>query len=346
MSRDSAAENNQGIPRSNGNDNNLAEDGKEVSAAVDPRQAQMNDLIKRRREEKAREAEQAGVELAEPDPKPISNDDGQPSDGEGDGRAAGDGGDGQQEKIYRLKVDGEEVEKPESWMVANSQKLLAGDKRLAQAAQEERRLSEWEQNLRQRESALTQEQSKPPENAGASDDVMAGISDALEGIYSGDDERAKKALANLLGRQQPTQAISQEEIDRRAREAAASTVTELEQMRTIKDAVGKFQTEFNDIASDPFLSDLADRFSAELLDEQPDLEPYQNLKLAGQKAREWLNSRGAGSAGTSDRTQRKRQAMGTVAGANRAMSLGKDEPPAKTRRDVLGDMKRARGQQI
>lgn len=341
MSRDSAAKNNQDIPRSNGNDNNLAEDGQEVSAAVDPRQAQMNDLIKRRREEKAREAEEAGAELAEPDPEPIINDDGQLSEG----KPTGDGGE-QQEKMYRLKVDGEEVEKPESWMVANSQKLLAGDKRLAQAAQEERRLSEWEQNLRQRESALAQEQSKPPENAGASDDVMAGISDALEGIYSGDDERAKKALANLLGRQQPTQAISQEEIDRRAREAAASTVTELEQMRAVKAAQDKFQTEFNDIASDPFLNDLADRFSAELLDEQPDLEPYQNLKLAGQKAREWLNSRGAGSAGTSDRTQRKRQAMGTVAGANRAMSLGKDEPPAKTRRDVLGDMKRARGQQI
>lgn len=340
MSRDSTAQNeNQDIPRNDeGVDTRNQED--EVNPASDPRGARMQDLVARKRQERDEEMRRAaeGDETGDEQLPSISDLD----DGEGQGKPIGDPP--PQEKMYRLVVDGQEVEKPESWMIAQSQKLLAADRRLAEAAREKQELLREKELLQQEQARRQQElqqQSKPPEQSGASDDVNELVNQALEGIYSGDDDAARKALAQLAaGRHTP---IQQDEIDRRVRQAVEAVTTEQERARELKSAADKFKTEFNDIASDPELWEMADRYTLDVANEHPEYAPYQIMQEAGNRVRKWI-SRYRGEAGLSDRTQRKRQAMGAVPSANRAAALGQDEPPPKTRRDVLSEMRRARGQ--
>lgn len=345
MSRDSTAENeNQDIPRNQADKDNSEKAG--ANPAIDPRQAHLADLAERRRLE--REAENTEVP-PEPEPEPIAGS----GEDEPDGHAPPDDKEyfERDGRVYlKAKIDGQEEDVELSKVRADYQKYRAGDKRLARAAAEEKRLKDYEQQLFLREQAMKQrkQESKPPESTGASDDVEAEVAVALEAIYSGDDEKAKKALAKLVaGRQQPTQqGIHPDEIDQRARRVAEAAIAQQEQQRAVRDAVSKFRSEYDDIASDPELFGMADRLTLEVAQEQPDLEPYQIMQEAGNRVRAWLKQYKANDSGMSDRTQRKRQAMGTVAGANRTASLGKDEPPAKTRRDVFDEMKRRRGQMI
>jgi len=337
MSRDSTKNIDGDIPRNEMEANTSSENGSaeaEVNAGIDPRSAAMQDLVRRRREERAEggDGDGEGTTTAELEPKREQPDD--------------------EDDVYHLIVDGQKIDLPKSKMVANAQKYLAGDKRLAAASQMERELERRDLELRQREqefllrSQQAQQQSKPPGTPGASDDVEAEVGTALEAIYSGDDETAKKALAKLFaaGRQQPTHnAISHDEIDQRAQQAANAAIEQRERVSALQSAASKFKAEFNDVASDPELFGMADRFTLEIANENPELEPYQIMQEAGNRVRNWLKAK-SGNAGLSDRSQRKRQAMVAVSGANAAMTLGHDEPPPKTRTDVIGDMKRRRGQ--
>lgn len=343
MSRDSTEKNSdQDIPRNPGNDDNA--DKNEVNAGFDPRQAALNDLAAKRREER----EQSLAETSDPAISAESTAESPDSNTE----LANDSDyvkrDG---KVYlRTKVDGEEGEVELSKVKSNYQKYMAGDKRLAEAADREKQLQIYEQQLFLREQAMRQRQqeSEPPKNSGASDDVEANVDAVLEAIYSGDDDTAKKALANLVaGRQQPTQnAITPDEIDQRVLRTTQATIAQMEQQRELKSASQKFRSEFNDIASDPKLFGMADELTLEIAEANPDFTPYQIMQEAGNRVREWLSTFKSSDSGMSDRTQRKRQAMGAVAGANRAASLGKDAPPARTRSNVIEDMKRQRGQMI
>ncbi len=345
MSRDSATETqNKDIPRNTEDGDNS---GKvEVNPAIDPRQAHLNELAERRRKE--REAENA-EHIQEPEPEVIAaEDEGEPPANPPPEEKDYFERDG---KLYlKTKVDGEEEEVELTRLKADYQKYRAGDKRLARAAAEEKRLKDYEQQLFLREQAMKRpkQESKPPEKSGASDDVEAEVGEALDAIYSGDDEKARKALAKLVaGRQQPTQrGITPDEVDQRVRQATQAAIAQQEQQRAVRDAVTKFRSEYDDIASDPELFGMADRLTLEVAQEQPDLEPYQIMQEAGDRVRAWLKKYKANDSGMSDRTQRKRQAMGTVPGANRTASLGKDEPPPKTRHDVVHEMKRQRGQMI
>ncbi|MFT6550477.1 MAG: hypothetical protein ACJA1I_000505 [Zhongshania marina] len=336
MSRDSTQEvDKQDITRTPENEDNQANDDV-VNAGIDPRQAQMNDLVKRRREERA---EEEGEQFTEEDDElkadPPKTETPPPEKEwyERDGKA-----------YMRLKVDGEEQEFDLGKVKATAQKNLAADKRLAEAANRERAIEERERLLLQRESAAQQVQSKPPVVTGASDDVEAKVDSTLNAIYSGDEAAAKKALIELLaGRQQPTQAP--DDLDNRVRQAASAAIAQEERKRELNSGVSRFKTEFNDIASDPELWGMADRYTLDIVKEHPDYDPYQIMQAAGNKVRDWLKTH-RGDASLSDRTQRKRQAMGTVGGANRPASLGKDEPAPKTRGNVIEDMKRARGQMI
>lgn len=349
MSRDSTHEiDSADIPRTPGDEDNLGVD-ESVNAGIDPRQAQMNDLVQRRREERAQEeGGQSDVitdELGD-DPDGLSGD---PAENTPQSKP-----EEPQEEVYsrdgkrymRLKVDGEEQEFELGHVKATAQKNLAADKRLAAAAARERDIQEKERILSERELALQQVQSKPPELPGASDDVESQVDAALSAIYSGDEDQAKKALIGLVaGRQQPTQnAYNPDDIDKRVQQATLAAIAQQERQREIVTAASKFEAEFNDIASDPELWAMADKHTLEIVDSHPEYTPYQIMQEAGNRVRGWLDAKKGN--GLSDRTQRKRQAMTPVSGANRPASLGKDEPAPKTRRDVIGDMKRARGQLI
>lgn len=338
MSRDSThKDDNQDITRNDVDGDNQVND--EVDAGVNPRQAYMNDLVSRQREEREQEISGAGGDEA--DNEAGGGESNPPKEPEKewyerDGKA-----------YMRLKVDGQEQEIELSKVKATAQKNLAADRRLAEAAAREQGLQERERILLQRETALQQVQSKPPEVSGASDDVEAKVESTLDAIYSGDEDAAKKALIELMaGRQQPTQAgLTPDDIDNRVRQATQAAIAQQEKQRQLNSAVKRFQTEFNDIAGDPELWRMADNYTIDVANEHPDYEPYQIMQAAGNKVRDWLKQHRTDPS-LSDRTERKRQAMRTVAGASRPAQLGKDEPPAKTRSNVLDDMRRARGQMI
>ena len=347
----------QDIPRKSESSQDITE--AEVNPALDPRGAALSDIARRRREERGQESSDLPPDEINAEAEEISD--------EGDNQAP------QQEpsapestddiyerdgkRYMKLKVDGEEQEMDLDKIRATAQKNLAADKRLAQAAERERQLQQVEQNLRQQAVALQQhmaqarssqgDNSKPP-TSGASDDVAQLAAKAKEAIFSGDEDSLQEALVGLAsaGRQQPTQsAVTPEDIDRRARQAAQQAMAESTRMQTLSTAASRFKDEYSDIANDPQLWRMADEYTAEIAEANPELEPYQVMKQAGEQVRAWRDGIvGQTSTGLSDRTQRKRNSMGAVPGANRAATLGKDDPPPKTRRDVIGDMKRQRGQ--
>lgn len=346
MSRDSTENSsNADIPRSQEAENNSSTD-EAINAGIDPRQAQMNDIVKRQREEREPEEDLDDVihsdELnGDRNGPPASKQEATPPPLEEDIYTR-DG-----KRYMRLKVDGEEQEFEVGQVKATAQKNLAADRRLAAAAAREREIQDRERSLSEREMALQQGQSKPPVSPGASDDVEGQMIDAaLNAIYSGDEDEAKKALTSLMaGRHQPTQnAYNPDDISKRVRQETLAAIKQQEQQQQLKSAVSQFQAEFNDIASDPVLWGEADRKTLEVAKEHPEFTPYQIMQEAGNRVRSWLDAKRG--SGLSERSQRKRQAMTPVGGANRPASLGKDEPGPKTRRDVIGDMRRSRGQVI
>ena len=99
-----------------------------------------------------------------------------------------------------LKVNGEErVIKSEEELKALLQKEFAGEKRLQEAAEWEKKLKEKELELKQRELELKEQLLKEKENIEARAEE-AGIEltdEELEAIYSGDEEIFKKVVSKI-----------------------------------------------------------------------------------------------------------------------------------------------------
>ena len=82
---------------------------------------------------------------------------------------------------------------------------------------------------------------------------------------------------------------------------------------------------------------MADQITAQLMQEDPSLSPKDLVTVAGNRVREKM-----GISQSNSRTERKQRATGGMRSTN-ARKPGKPQPKAKTRADVLNEMRSQRG---
>jgi len=236
-------------------------------------------------------------------------------------------------KTVKLKVNGQEREMTMEQVIAIAQKSEAADLRLQEAS---RRIQEAEL----REAQLREFEAKAKNSQPSAQDVGNMKQKAREyhdALLDGDDERADELLIQIqnAGRQSPTLDESQlvDNIYRTIEQKNAEAKRQAE----LREAQSFFNSEFADIAKDKILYDVADKFTVEIMQENPNLSPKDVVTEAGKRTREWY-----GMKETNTRTARKQKAIGGMSG-NNARRAGNPAPKPKSRADVLNDIRAGRG---
>lgn len=168
----------------------------------------------------------------------------------------------------RLKVDGEEVAVPLEQLVRTAQKESAADRRLREATELLRQAQARAHAPEETTGNVTPSAAPglPPDET-----VKAKLKDALNAIFTGDEDAAADAFAQVLGSRQPQQAAPQVDPD-----ALAEVVTQRLDERS---ALGQFLGKYQRIASNPWLQQAAD---AELNRLRSEGKPFQEaLEEAG-----------------------------------------------------------------
>ncbi len=260
--------------------------------------------------------------------------------------------------MTRVKVDGETKTIPFDRLQAAAQKMEAGDKRLEEANRLQREIEERERRLREQEAQRPPEQ--PPTqgadgqagtDTGQSEDVKDLARQYHDALLKGeDDEVTNDLLARIAtaNRQQQPE-VDVNEITRKVEERVAERQRQIDEERqqaerqaAVNTAFESFKSEFEDVANDPQLMQIADQFTITVSSEHPTYTPLQVMREAGKRTRQWLKEK----SGTNDQdTRRQRKRNQKTASGSGARQPGKPEPKPKTRADALNEIRASRGQQ-
>jgi len=240
-------------------------------------------------------------------------------------------------QTVKLKVNGQEREMSLDQVIAIAQKQEAADARLQEAAQ---RMQEIERREQEFEAKASSQPSAQDVGATPSSDELKKMArDYHEALLDGDDDLADELFIQIQnsGRQQPTQNIDPDQLADQVIQKSEQRKAEATRQAEIKDAQTYFVEEFADIAGDSDLYNMADQITAQLMQEDPSLSPKDLVTVAGNRVREKM-----GISQSNSRTERKQRATGGMRSTN-ARKPGKPQPKAKTRADVLNEMRSQRG---
>ncbi len=329
----------------------------DVSEFGGDRLARMKEISQRRNDDEGVEdddpmavmkehAEQLNQELAEADEEyngekeaePTELPSGEDDEPEEEDELEGDDDpeDEQPGKLYTLKINGEEKQYTEEQVLAIAQKQEAADARLQEASRRIREIEQREAELEAR--ASSQPSAQDVGNQESSEELKKMSREYHEALLDGDDERADELLIQIqnAGRQQPTQTIDPDQLANEVYQKSEQLKAAKERQAQVEAAQNFFKEEYGDIAGNPNLYNLADQITARLMQENPSLSPMELVTAAGDEVRETIG------ANKVSRTERKKKATGGMRGSN-ARKAGKPQPKAKTRADVLNDMRAGRG---
>lgn len=164
----------------------------------------------------------------------------------------------------RLKVDGEELAVPLEQLVRTAQKESAADRRLREATELLRQAQARAQQEPQTGETTGNVQPSAAPGLSPDETVKAKLKDALGAIFSGDEDAAADAFAQVLASRQPQPAAPQVDPD-----ALAEVVTQRLDERS---ALDRFLGTYQRIASNPWLQQAAD---AELNRLRAEGKPFQ-----------------------------------------------------------------------
>ena len=252
------------------------------------------------------------------------------------------------ERMLRGKIDGIEWEAPESEVIKGYQKDQTASRRLEHAAEENKRLQgEWNRLNAERAAFEQTRKAAPAEKSAAADtetqatplgDEAGDAKQIYEALVSGDEDQAVKAIDKLQkGRQ--AEAIPPEKIAAQVRQQIAWD-----------DARERFSVDYKDIAADPLLAQIASNTLTETL--RTAKSYTEAFREAGERTRAWV--RGAGGVmpqaeggqpqtdpGLEEKLSRKERIDNPT--AINARAAGKPQEQAETPRDVIKQMREARG---
>jgi hypothetical protein len=254
--------------------------------------------------------------------------------------------------LTRVKVNGEEFDVPFDEVVTRYQKDNAADRRLAEVANRQKQLDQYAARLEQREKDLLARATAPQTRApvprpGAGGPSSLDARKLTEALYSGDEDAATTAFEALLAQTRQTSFAAQPMVDENA--LAANVLRRLEEEnkrqrqmefeRKRQDALVRFKDEYRDVMEDQYLRDMADRETLTVLKSNPTMDPWEILKVSGDKVREWLGARVP-----VDRGTKKRLAASNVGAARARADLSPEDTSPKSASDVIAEMRKARGQ--
>lgn len=150
----------------------------------------------------------------------------------------------------RLKVDGEELAVPLEQLIRSAQKESAADRRLREATELLRQAQAHEQRAATYEKTTGTVSTSAEPGPSPDETVKAKLKDALGAIFSGDEDAAADAFAQVLASRQPQPAAPQVDPD-----ALAEVVTQRLDERS---ALDRFLGTYQRIASNPWLQQAAD----------------------------------------------------------------------------------------
>jgi hypothetical protein len=232
--------------------------------------------------------------------------------------------------VYKVKIDGEEIEKPLSEILKGYQKDQAASKRLEQAAQERAKLeqerAEFEQLIAERKEQPAQPENQLPDDA----DEMA--KKLYETLTYGDEEEGVNALKALLsGRKY--EAIPQEQI---VAEAANRALLQMQ----YSNAERQFLKDNPEIASDATLHSMTMQALSETI---PVSQTYEEaFDKAGGAVKSWLSKFSPKPDAVSEKAQRK-QSMPKEPVKTGAKAESFPAPKEETASDIIANMRKARG---
>jgi hypothetical protein len=254
--------------------------------------------------------------------------------------------------VTKVKVNGEESEVEFDEVVKRYQKDNAADKRLAEVSYRQKQLDQYAARLEQRDKELREKFKKlqqVPRPTGAAVPSNVDARKLTEALYSGDEDAATKAFEALLARTRQETPAGSLAVDedaivgklRQRLDAEKRREQALEFERKRQEAVVRFQEEYKDIADDPYLNDMADNETLRVMKEGSANDPWEILKVSGDRVRDWLSKRSPES-----RDSRKRSAA-AVAGAARARAnLTPEDNSPRTTSDIIAEMRKSRGQTV
>jgi hypothetical protein len=249
--------------------------------------------------------------------------------------------------VTRRKVNGVEEEVDYNHVLASHQKNVAADRRLEEASRREKDLAERERRIAEQEArraAIDDDDDEAPSARDAQHTHKDLSRRYTQALYEGEEDEAAEILDQILGmgRQAPSQAVDVETM-------ATQVEQRLSQKAWEKEVVGaknRFQSKFSDIAADPELWNMTDRYTAEIMQVEPGLSPYEIMERAGTMTREWVQSLAPASQnGMNSRTERKRAAAAQSAGAPSASVRSQGKPAEKplSASERIAAMRKARG---
>jgi len=251
--------------------------------------------------------------------------------------------------MTRAKINGEEHVVPYEKTLASYQKGETADARLREAAERRKELEAWQTELQQKEQALRTTQPSRDAGAAPSEDVqterVALITRYHEALTSGDDEEAADLLSQIAqgnqGGPQPTQVDPKAII-----EQAKQEIREDEKREKLLKARKRFMKEFEDLAGDTYLFEVANKRSAELYDEDPDRDPWEILQEAGTFTRERFKEPAKTPVKSDQSRKARKENLASDEPATASAAPGSDEPAPQTYSDIIAEEKAARGQRF
>lgn len=206
------------------------------------------------------------------------------------------------ELVTKMKINGEEREVKADQVKAYLQKDIAGDYKLQQAAERERRLQEAETLLKRREQEMRTSLSRQLPKMGA-EEAKKHAKAVLERIWDGDEEKAIDALIEFQQRTQAT--VDPEQIRMEAERSALSAIEQRETQRkqaewqSSVDEGNRFLSENHpEIYQDQRLFDLVNGETARMVQRQmagdPEfakLTPKEIISRAADEVQGWMTGR-------------------------------------------------------
>jgi hypothetical protein len=170
-----------------------------------------------------------------------------------------------EERKYRIKVNGKELELTEAQLIERAQKIEAADEYLRQAAEARRKLEQ----IAKPEVDETEIRRRQDEEDRA----------LVRAIQVGTEEEAAAALRKLREQTSARPSLSRDDVSRTIDERLA-----------FNQAIEKFSSEYNDIWSDPILKKIALDRDAQLLKEGDQRPYWDRYSSIGEEVRSWKQS--------------------------------------------------------
>lgn len=259
------------------------------------------------------------------------------------------------ELVTKMKINGEEREVKADHVKAYLQKDIAGDYKLQQAAERERRLQEKEQLLSERETQIQQSLSQQPPKPLGADEAREQAKAVLERVWDGDSEAAAEALVEFLQRNGNAATVDPNQILSAAEQRALTAIEQREQAReqavwqqSVDEGNRFLYEQHPEIYNDQRLFDLVNGETARMVQAQQagdptftNLTPKDIIARAAEQVQGWMDERSSPKR-NGNRRERKAGLKPMPKGMSRTPSRQKPQEPDTSPAAVIQRMRAAR----